>query len=429
MARRIHALTELDPARVPLPRGTDVATRVTLLREGRTIPAGAAGRVVDATEAGVVVELVGVGRETIDREDLVVRRVGQARFATRRFVAWEALAPTIVLRTVVGSRAWGLADERSDVDERGAFALPLGWTTGLVERSEDLISADGSATFWEVEKVIRQGLAADPNTLEMLFVPSAEPTDEIGRWLLDEREAFVSTVIFGSFARYAVAQLRRLEQAERLAHHRAIVLGWLRDDPALALDAVAVRLASEVFGTTSPEKVLHAKEYLKELSRSLRDRAQITKADFAALVAFAKTGEAALEVSRELRPKNAYNLLRLLHLADHWLRFGAPDFRGDRDAGQRAGEDLAPIRAGSVRARLLSIKRAEVPLSEVLAEADAMLPSIEEARRTSPLPERPDVTRADALLRRVRFELARRSVSGAPGPWGRDAPPAPEAVP
>jgi hypothetical protein len=65
MARRIRALTELDPARVPLPRGTDVATRVTLVREGREIPAGAAGRVVDSSEAGVLVELVGVGRQTI----------------------------------------------------------------------------------------------------------------------------------------------------------------------------------------------------------------------------------------------------------------------------------------------------------------------------------------------------------------------------
>lgn len=174
MSRKIRSLSELDPARVPLPRGTDVATRVTLVRDGREIPAGAAGRVVAATEAGIVVDLVGVGRETVDREDLVVRRVGQAR-----------------------------------------FALPLGWTTGLVERTEHQISADGSATFWEIEKVIRQGLAADPNMLEMLFVPSAQATDELGRWLLDEREAFVSKAIFGSFARYAVAQLQRLEQAER----------------------------------------------------------------------------------------------------------------------------------------------------------------------------------------------------------------------
>jgi predicted nucleotidyltransferase len=407
VSRKVRALSELDPARVPLPRGTDVATRVTLVREGREIPAGAAGRVVEVSDAGVVVELVGLGRETVDREDLVVRRVGQARFATRRFQAWEALAPTIVLRTVVGSRAWGLAEEGSDVDERGAFALPLGWTTGLVERSEDLISADGSATFWEIEKVIRQGLAADPNTLEMLFVPSAQASDELGRWLLDEREAFVSKAIFGRFARYAVAQLRRLEQAERLAHHRAIVLGWLRDEPALTLDAVAARLALEVFDSSSSEKILRAKEYLKELARSLRDRAHLTKADFASLVDFAKTGEAALEVARELRPKNAYNLLRLLHLADHWLRYGVPDFRGDRGNGERAGLDHET--PGTIRARLFAIKRAEVPLAEVLTEADALLPMIEEARRTSPLPERPDVTRADALL----------GASGSSWPGGR----------
>jgi hypothetical protein len=163
----------------------------------------------------------------------------------------------------------------------------------------------------------------------------------------------------------------------------------------------------EVFDSSSSEKILRAKEYLKELARSLRDRAHLTKADFASLVDFAKTGEAALEVARELRPKNAYNLLRLLHLADHWLRYGVPDFRGDRGNGERAGLDHET--PGTIRARLFAIKRAEVPLAEVLTEADALLPMIEEARRTSPLPERPDVTRADALL----------GASGSSWPGGR----------
>ena len=40
--------------------------------------------------------------------------------------------------------------------------------------------------------MIRKALSADPNTLEMLFVENVRATDEMGQWLLDAREAFVS---------------------------------------------------------------------------------------------------------------------------------------------------------------------------------------------------------------------------------------------
>ena len=115
---------------------------------------------------------------------------------------------------------------------------------------------------------------------------------------------------------------------------------------------------------------------------------------------------------RELRPKNAYNLLRLLYVAQDWLEHGAPEFAA----------------SGARRERLLAIKRSQVPLSEVLREAEELLPGLEEARTRTRLPRHPDVTRADRLLRRVRIELARRSFDGAATPWGEAAPPAPEAA-
>jgi len=54
------------------------------------------------------------------------------------------------------------------------------------------------------------------------------------------------------------------------------------------------------------------------------------------------------------------------------------------------------------------------------------MPELEAARLHSPLPEKPDLGRADALLRKIRLETARRL--DQPGPFGRDAapPPSPE---
>jgi hypothetical protein len=414
MDLRLRNLEQLDARAVPLPHGTEVVTRVDRLVGERRVPQGSVGRVtkVDGDELDVTV--VGVGVVRYARDELSPRRVGQVLFAHRRADAWDALRPCVVLDAIVGSRAWGLADADSDIDHRGVFALPFTWTQGLVPPPEDLVSADGSSTYWAAGKAVRQALRADPNTLEMLFLPGARPLDPIGEWLLAERDAFVSVEIYGTFGRYAIGQLRRLEQGLRLAEHRAVVLDWLRADPNLTLDAVAEKLArvSTRAMPSEADRVHQAKQYIKQLYRSLADQGLLDANEFAALVRFAQDKAADFDLPRELRPKNAYNLVRLLVTATRWLREGAPTFEVE----------------GDLRARLLAIKKGEVSLEEVLAEAEAMAPELERARDESRLPRRPDVGRADAVLRRVGEELARRWATGDPGPLGRDAPPPPEVI-
>ena len=413
MDLRLRNLTQLDSRAVPLPHGTEVVTRVDRVLGERRVPQGSIGRVTKIEADSVDVTIVGVGVVRYTRSELTPRRVGQALFAQRREDAWDALHPCIVLETTVGSRAWGLADESSDVDRRGVFALPFSWTQGLVAPPEDLVSADGSSTYWAAGKAIRQALRADPNTLETLFLPNATARDPIGEWLLAERDAFVSVEIYGTFGRYALGQLRRLEQGLRLAEHRAVVLEWLRVDPTLTLDAVAEKLAAFVREMPSESDRVHqAKQYVKQLYRSLADQGVLEANEFAALVRFARDQSADFELPRELRPKNAYNLVRLLAAATRWLREGEPTFTA----------------AGELREHLLAIKRGDVSLGGVLARAEAMGPDLERARDESRLPKRPDVARADSLLRRIGEELARRWIDGKPGPFGRDAPKPPDVA-
>ena len=397
MDLRIRNLASLDSRAVQLPHGTEVVTRVEKSVGERRVPQGSIGRVAKTEGDDVDVNIVGVGVLRYARGELVPRRVGQALFAQRRDDAWRALRPCAVLESTVGSRAWGLADQSSDVDVRGVFAHPFSWTQGLVAPPDDLVSADGSATYWAFDKAIRQALRADPNTLEMLFLGTARALDPIGEWLLAERDAFVSIEIYGTFGRYAIGQLRRLEQGLRLANHRGVILDWLREDPSLGLDAVGERIGN--------------KEYVKQLYRSMFDQGLLEANDFASLVKFAKDKSATFELPRDLRPKNAYNLVRLLATATGWLRDGAPTFEA----------------TGALRERLLAIKRGEIALEDVLAEAEAMAPELEKARDASRLPKRPDVARADALARRIGEEIARRFVTGVPGPFGQDAPAPPVA--
>ena len=127
---------------MPLPHGTEVTLRVEREVSGRRVPQGAAGRVHQLLDGGMIeIMVVGVGVGLYRRDELVPRQEGQARFARRRATDWDALTPCRVLEATVGSRAWGLSDEGSDTDLRGLFALPLPWTLGLLEPPGDLVSA------------------------------------------------------------------------------------------------------------------------------------------------------------------------------------------------------------------------------------------------------------------------------------------------
>ena len=123
MDLRLRTLEHLDSRAVPLPHGTEVVTRVDRIAGERRVPQGSVGRVTKTDGDALEVAIVGVGVLTYARAEVSPRRVGQALFARRRADTWAALHSCVVLETTVGSHAWGLADERSDVDRRGIFAF------------------------------------------------------------------------------------------------------------------------------------------------------------------------------------------------------------------------------------------------------------------------------------------------------------------
>ena len=407
---KLGGLAGIDPRDVPLPHGTQVTATVEQPVPGsdRVVPQGVVGRVVGFLEDGRVrVLVVGRGEVAYRRCDVVPRKDGELRFAVRRAWAERCLSPCAILEATVGSRAWGLSDDSSDTDVRGVFLLPFPWTSGLVAAPDTLVSADGSATYWEIAKAIGQALRADPNTLETLFVPEIEVLDSVGARLLEAREAFVSREIYGSFVRYALAQAKKLRQSHRLAQHRSLVLEWLRSD-AMVLDDVAARLAKETLGAEADARH-RAKQYVKQLYRSLYDQGLLAANSFDALVQFAREGARDVDLPRELRPKNAYNLLRIVSCALHWLRTGDP---------------LIAV-SGELRERLLQIKTGAVPLQTALDWTEDAAQGLDDAREASPLPAKPDHDRANAVLQEAREVAARRFIDKAPGPWGADAPPAP----
>lgn len=122
----------------------------------------------------------------------------------------------MLIRAIVGSTAYGLAREGSDVDMLGVFVVPTRdfWKLDQVEQTYHKTQADGAEydyTYHEVGKYVRLALQCNPSVLELLWLDDYEFLAPHGMDLVDIREAFLSEpFVRSAFGGYAQQQLSRL---------------------------------------------------------------------------------------------------------------------------------------------------------------------------------------------------------------------------
>ncbi len=202
-----------------IPTGTQVVVRraVTTGAGEPICPAGAVGVVVgapaDASHA-YRVRLPDGAEVSLKRQELSIRKQAQAgEIGDPAAVLREHdLYEHVVYRCIVGSRAYGLASEGSDVDVRGVYLPPaeLHWSLyGVPEQLED---RDAEVVFWEMQKFVVLALKANPNILECLYTPLVEHVAPVARELRDERGRFLSRVVYQTYNGYVMSQFKRLEQ-------------------------------------------------------------------------------------------------------------------------------------------------------------------------------------------------------------------------
>jgi predicted nucleotidyltransferase len=385
MKRRL----ELDAESVALPKGTRVVLMGdAVARDGWVCKSGSVARVDEANHPHYVVSTPSGHTLDLRRGQLVVQHARTEESLMRHEDAWARLQHTIVLEVVVGSTAWNLAGPDSDLDVRGVFLLPWEDHAGLFQAPDELQPPGAEAQYWEVEKLIRNALRAEANALEALWTPLVRHADEIGQLLRDRREIFVSRRIHGSFGRYAFSQFEKMRT--RLEHQATeeAVIAAVRERIDLPEAALVTVLSGSGLG--SPEEV---RARLLKVSHAFFDRGLTPSRHIDDLRACLASGT---YEAVPYRPKNAYNLLRLLHSGIQWMREGEPLIRVEEG------------RPDGLRERLLQIKRGEAPLEGVIAEARELAEAFDEAVQTSALPEEPDLDAADELLRSCRRFAARR---------------------
>ena len=129
----------------------------------------------------------------------------------------DPLFDRVILRCVIGSRAYGLARDDSDTDRRGVYLPPADLHWSLSGAPQQLQNDATQEVYWEIQKFVTLALNANPNVLECLHTPLVETATPLARELLAMRESFLSKRVYRTYSGYVAAQFRRMQAGLRKA--------------------------------------------------------------------------------------------------------------------------------------------------------------------------------------------------------------------
>ena len=121
------------------------------------------------------------------------------------------LRERIIYRCIIGSQAYGLAGEASDVDRRGIFLPTAERHWSLFGPPEMIENHDAQEAYWEIRKFISLALKANPNVLECLYTPLVDHATPLARELLAMRECFLSRLVYQTYNGYVLSQFKKMQ--------------------------------------------------------------------------------------------------------------------------------------------------------------------------------------------------------------------------
>lgn len=200
---------------------TLVETRVSGTHEGEfsLVPTGTVAEIVLASDSETYRVRIQSGEEfELAPSDFILL----SKFKIREGIDLDTishrddeLVHRVIYRCVVGSRAYGLEDENSDIDYRGIYLPPADLHWSLHGVPEQLDREATQESYWELEKFIRLSLKANPNVLESLFSPIVLHATPLAQELIAIRKSFLSQLVYQTFHGYVISQFNKLQTVQR----------------------------------------------------------------------------------------------------------------------------------------------------------------------------------------------------------------------
>lgn len=117
----------------------------------------------------------------------------------------------VIYQCVIGSQAYGLASEDSDIDRRGIYLPTAEQHWSLNPLPEQLECDQTQEAYWELQKFLVLALKANPNVLECLYSPLVEKLSPLAKELLDMREIFLSRLVYQTYNGYVSSQFKKMQ--------------------------------------------------------------------------------------------------------------------------------------------------------------------------------------------------------------------------
>jgi hypothetical protein len=119
----------------------------------------------------------------------------------------------VLLSGIVGSTAYGLAREGSDIDRLGVFAAPTERLHGLHAPKDSHVTTHPDRTLHEAAKWCRLALGGNPTVMELVWLPNElyEVRTPLGDELIGIRASLLSANrVRDAYLGYATQQFKRL---------------------------------------------------------------------------------------------------------------------------------------------------------------------------------------------------------------------------
>ena len=298
------------------------------------------------------------------------------------------LGKNIAYLTLAGSISYGTDNEKSDTDIRG-FA---------VESVDDLLTGKAfeqvedrttDTVIYGLRKFFHLCTGGNPNVIELLGTKPEHILymNEAGKKVRDNAEIFLSKRAFKSFAGYATAQLRRLQNA--LAHdsypEREKNQHILKSIESMMIsnredyEAISFKLTDDEILISVDAKELPLRKFLA-MNSSLTTM----------LNNYDKLNHRNRKKDDEHLNKHAMHLVRLY--------LTGIDILEGRGVITYREKDLPLLR---------KIRAGEVPFEDIFKMADEFEAQMLSAYKNSKLPDKPDVAKIDKLLLEIYHEWRR----------------------
>lgn len=123
---------------------------------------------------------------------------------------------------LAGSHGYGLNRPDSDYDYRGVFIAPKRYYLGFdsIEQKDNgwdepgifpFLDHNQDTVIYELRKILHLLAGANPNVLELLWLPEYPILTDVGQHLINHRKLFLSKKVKHTYSGYAFAQIKKME--------------------------------------------------------------------------------------------------------------------------------------------------------------------------------------------------------------------------